>query len=121
MPGRRSYGRKISRGDRGSWRKNALKGTKKWENTPHEKRVEERKHPTSNWGFAGSSPHTLDREEEVQIKRATPQEIHLRNAGEVKYAHSIGAIRIDKKGGISPVKGSTYVKNGKLYYKMKKK
>ena len=121
MPGRRSYGRKISRGDRGSWRKNALKGTKKWQNTPHEKRVEERKHPTANWGFAGKSPHTLDREEEVQIKRSTSapkasKEIDLRNAGEVKYAHSIGAIRIDKKGGITPVKGRTRVKNGKLYY-----
>ena len=34
----------------------------------------------------------------------------------MKYAYSIGAIRIDKKGGITPVKGKTRVKNGKLYY-----
>src|SRR5271157_5886673 len=104
MASRKSYGRKITRGDRISSRKNALKGTEKWHLTAHATRVEERKHPTSNWGFAGKSPHTLDREEEVQIKRATPHEIHLGKAGEVKYAHSIGAITIDKRGGITPVK-----------------
>ena len=121
MAGRRSYGRKITRSDRGVWGKNALKGTEKWHLTPHPQRVEERRHPTANWGFMGNSPHTLNREEAVQIKQARPEEIHLEKPAEVKYAHSIGAIRIDKKGGISPVRGKSYVKDGKLFYRMKKK
>ena len=109
MAGRRAYSRKITRHDRGAWGKNALKGTEKWHLTPHAQRVEERRHPTSNWGFVGSSPHTLNRGEAVQIKQARPDEIHLANAKEVKYAHSIGAIRIDKKGGITPVRGKSYI------------
>ena len=120
MAGKKSYGRKINRHDRGAWGKNALKGTEKWHLTPHAMRVEERKHPSANWGFVGSSPHTLNREEAVQIKQAKPEEIHLDKPAEVKYAHSIGAIRIDKKLGIEPVRGKSYIKDGKLFYKKKK-
>ena len=44
------------------------------------------------------------------------REINLNQEYEVRYAESVGAIKIAKNGAISPVSGRTYVKNNRLYY-----
>jgi hypothetical protein len=57
----------------------------------------------------GDNPH-------IRRKYQENREINLEQEWEVRHAESIGAIKISKNGAISPVKGRTYVKNGRLYY-----
>lgn len=57
----------------------------------------------------GDNPH-------IRRKYQENREINLEQEWEVRHAETIGAIHIAKNGAISPVKGRTYVKNGRLYY-----
>jgi hypothetical protein len=59
--------RKITKRDREIWRKNALKGTKKWDNMSHPKRVKKIHRPTHSWGFSGKSPNTRPRKYKRKI------------------------------------------------------
>ena len=54
--------RKITKKDRKAFRKNALKGTRKWEKTPIGARRAERARKKHGWGFEGKSPHTKKRD-----------------------------------------------------------
>ena len=44
------------------------------------------------------------------------REISLKHPGQVRNAEEIGALKVDKEGGVKPVKGRTHVSDGRLYY-----
>ena len=95
--------RRISHSDRLKWGSNAKKGSEKWHEMSHETRVERRQQPQGNWRFEGKSPRTVD-------------EIVLSNHAEVKEAEKNGVIKVAKNGAITPVKGKSHVRDGKLFY-----
>jgi len=61
--------RKLSKSVRLKLRKNALKGTKKWEKMSHKTRIKARHKKYYSWGFEGKSPHTKPRPYALKPKR----------------------------------------------------
>lgn len=53
--------RKATRRDRKVWRRNALKGTRKWDYEKKATRERQRKRKDYGWGFEGKSPRTHKR------------------------------------------------------------
>jgi hypothetical protein len=56
--------KKITQKDRKIWRRNALKGTRKWQRMSHKqrlRRIRASQWVGHGWGFSGKSPHTRPR------------------------------------------------------------
>ena len=58
---RKTEFRKATKAQRKTARKNALIGTREWENMSHAARVNARKKRDYSWGFEGKSPKTRER------------------------------------------------------------
>ena len=68
--------RRITKEDRKVWHKNALLGTKTWENMSSEERKRKRHRKRySEWGFEEHSPHTKERRLEEEAE-ALEHELH---------------------------------------------